>query len=69
MIAIKIAPTPPAPARPASPPDTTAGDDQRRWAEWLAKGYRHDASTSRRIRVVAALVVAGLVTWAVWTLR
>ena len=37
-------------------------------AEWLAKGSRQDARASRQVRVVAALIVAGLVTWAVLTL-
>ena len=37
-----------------------------RWAEWLAKGVRHDVAMRRRLQLFFYVVCLGLAAWLWW---
>jgi hypothetical protein len=41
-----------------------------RWAQWLAKGARHDVRVARNMRLIAAITLTiGVIIWASLVLR
>lgn len=43
-------------------------EQDRRWADWLAKGREHDARLGRRARWLGGFVVAAIISWGSWAL-
>ena len=53
---------------PAETAPTLTFDE--RWAQWQAKGARHDVRVARNMRVIAAITLTiGVITWASVALR
>ncbi len=53
---------------PAETAPTLTFDE--RWAQWQAKGARHDVRVARNIRVIAGITLTiGVITWASVALR
>ena len=53
---------------PAETTPTLTFDE--RWAQWQAKGARHDVRVARNMRLIAAITLTiGVITWASVALR